>query len=213
MKYTRFNIENWQRKEHFKLFESQLNCGFSLTTKIDVTNLKKFINSKGYGFYPTIIYLLSKTVNMYPEFRLAKKEAELILWDTVNPNFTIFHQDTETFSSLWSEYFDDIDVFMFHYNQQISLFRDDLSISPQPKQIENIFYVSSLPWLTFDSFNLNIADITKNYAPIFTMGQFFLSNEKYLLPLAIQVHHAVCDGFHVGRLMNQLQFFCNELTN
>ncbi|MBP6080620.1 MULTISPECIES: type A chloramphenicol O-acetyltransferase [unclassified Providencia] len=213
MQYIKFNIETWQRKEHFQLFEDQLNCGFSLTTKIDITHLKKFIQSKGYGFYPTIIYLLSKTVNRYAEFRLAKKDTELILWDIVSPNFTIFHQDTETFSSLWCEYSDDIDIFMMNYNQQISLYSDDLSLSPQPKQIDNIFYVSSLPWLTFDSFNLNIADITKNYAPIFTMGKFFLDNEKYLLPLAIQVHHAVCDGFHVARFINQLQLFCNELTD
>ncbi len=25
------------------------------------------------------------------------------------------------------------------------------------------------------------------------------------LPLAVQVHHAVCDGFHVSRLINELQ--------
>lgn len=25
------------------------------------------------------------------------------------------------------------------------------------------------------------------------------------LPLAVQVHHAVCDGFHVSRLLNELQ--------
>ncbi|MDF1506551.1 CatA-like O-acetyltransferase, partial [Roseisolibacter sp. H3M3-2] len=27
------------------------------------------------------------------------------------------------------------------------------------------------------------------------------------MPLAIQVHHAVCDGFHVGRMLNELQQF------
>ncbi|MEL2498942.1 CatA-like O-acetyltransferase, partial [Escherichia coli] len=29
-------------------------------------------------------------------------------------------------------------------------------------------------------------------------------------PLAIQVHHAVCDGFHVGRMLNELQQYCDE---
>ncbi|MCF1312202.1 CatA-like O-acetyltransferase, partial [Klebsiella quasipneumoniae] len=24
------------------------------------------------------------------------------------------------------------------------------------------------------------------------------------------VHHAVCDGFHVGRMLNELQQYCDE---
>ncbi|PXA52515.1 hypothetical protein DMB35_06105 [Acinetobacter baumannii A424] len=34
--------------------------------------------------------------------------------------------------------------------------------------------------------------------------------DKVLMPLAIQVHHAVCDGFHVGRMLNELQQYCDE---
>ncbi len=30
-------------------------------------------------------------------------------------------------------------------------------------------------------------------------------NGKTLLPISIQVHHAVCDGFHVARFVNELQ--------
>ncbi len=30
------------------------------------------------------------------------------------------------------------------------------------------------------------------------------------MPLAIQVHHAVFDGFHVGRMLNELQQYCDE---
>lgn len=28
---------------------------------------------------------------------------------------------------------------------------------------------------------------------------------RVLLPLAVQVHHGVCDGFHTCRLVNELQ--------
>lgn len=31
------------------------------------------------------------------------------------------------------------------------------------------------------------------------MGKYYTQGDKVLMPLAIQVHHAVCDGFHVGR--------------
>ena len=41
--------------------------------------------------------------------------------------------------------------------------------------------------------------------PIFTMGKYQEENGRTLLPLAIQVHHGVCDGFHLCRFVNSLQ--------
>ena len=32
-----------------------------------------------------------------------------------------------------------------------------------------------------------------------------MSGWRRTMPLAVQVHHAVCDGFHVCRLVNELQ--------
>ena len=41
--------------------------------------------------------------------------------------------------------------------------------------------------------------------PIFTMGRYYEENGKTLLPLAVQVHHGVCDGFHLCRFVSGLQ--------
>ena len=45
---------------------------------------------------------------------------------------------------------------------------------------------------------------------IFTMGKYFERDGKRMLPLAIQVHHAVCDGYHVGLFVEKLQKYINE---
>lgn len=52
---------------------------------------------------------------------------------------------------------------------------------------------------TFTSFNINVFGDGKYLLPIFTLGKYFEENEKRMIPLAIQVHHAVCDGYHVGK--------------
>ena len=46
--------------------------------------------------------------------------------------------------------------------------------------------------------------------PIFTMGKYYKEDNKIILPLAIQVHHAVCDGFHICRFVNELQELINS---
>lgn len=62
-----------------------------------------------------------------------------------------------------------------------------------------------IPWTTFEGFNLNLRHGYDYLLPIFTMGRFFEQDGRVLLPLAVQVNHAVCDGFHVCRFINELQ--------
>jgi chloramphenicol O-acetyltransferase type A len=51
------------------------------------------------------------------------------------------------------------------------------------------------------------------FAPMFTLGKYYTQGDKVLLPLAVQVHHAVCDGFHVARLINELQEMSDDLSH
>ena len=78
-------------------------------------------------------------------------------------------------------------------------------INPKPGLPENVFPISSLPWTTFTGFNLNITSDGTYLFPIFTFGKYFIRGKKTLIPLSVQVHHAVCDGFHVSRFINDLQ--------
>ena len=59
--------------------------------------------------------------------------------------------------------------------------------------------------------NINVFDEGKFLLPVFTMGKYFERDGKRFLPLAIQVHHAVCDGYHVGMFVERLQGHVNQL--
>ncbi|MDX4949764.1 type A chloramphenicol O-acetyltransferase [Proteus mirabilis] len=209
MGYTVVDLSQWERKEHFEAFQSFAQCTFSQTVQLDITSLLKTVKQNGYKFYPTFIYIISQLVNKHAEFRMAMKDGELVIWDSVNPGYTIFHEQTETFSSLWSYYHKDINQFLKTYSEDIAQYGDNLAYFPK-EFIENMFFVSANPWVSFTSFNLNVANINNFFAPVFTIGKYYTQGDKILMPLAIQVHHAVCDGFHVGRLLNELQQYCYE---
>ncbi|MDM1362407.1 CatA-like O-acetyltransferase [Myroides marinus] len=211
MNYQKFDIENWNRKEHFYHFKDQLRCGFSLTTKIDISQVIPFIKEHGYKFYPTIIYLISKAVNKQQEFKLAMKDNELIEWDTVNPAYTIMHTETETFSELCSMYTDNLKDFLKEYDRVQEKYKGNYAMSPQTG-IENIFHISMIPWVSFDGFNLNVPGFGDYFAPIFTLGKYTVNKDEVLMPISIQVHHATCDGLHVSKLLNSLQEYCNSIS-
>lgn len=89
--------------------------------------------------------------------------------------------------------------------RNVEKYQNAQTIKPQASQPINIFDVSMIPWETFSAFNLNIISNGIHLLPIFTMGKTFQQQGKTLIPLVIQVYHAVCDGFHVHQFLNALR--------
>ncbi len=209
--YTPVDLSRWARKEHFEVFQSFAECTFNQTVQLDITALLKHIKEVGWKFYPTMIFLLSKAVNRHTEFRMAIKNNELVIWNEIHPSYTIFHNKTETFSQLWSHYDGNIHHFQQYYSEDVARYGNDLSYWPKEESRENVFFVSGIPWVSFTSFNMNIAHMKNFFAPMFTLGKYYTQEGKVLLPLAVLVHHSVCDGFHAARLINELQEMIHNL--
>lgn len=103
-----------------------------------------------------------------------------------------------------------IEEFSRAYENDIRLYGSNHGMIGKPDAPENVFTVSMIPWSTFEGFNLNLQKGYSYLIPIFTMGQYYEGDGKILLPLAVQVHHAVCDGFHICRFVNELQELINS---
>ena len=140
-----------------------------------------------------------------PEFRTALTDEGLGIYDQMHPAYTIFHQESETFSGIWTEANSDYSEFLKAYEADIAIFSSSMEFAPKPNRPPNTFDISMVPWFTFTAFDINVFGEGKHFLPIFMMGNFFDMGEQRNLPLAIQVHHAVCDGYHVGRFIERLQ--------
>lgn len=202
MDFERINLESWARKEHFEHYFSEVPCTYSMTSKLDLTPLVK----AKVKLYPTMLYLLTKTVNQFPEFRMdLDKNGNLGFYTSMHPCYTVFHKDSETFSNIWTEYTDDYEAFYRSYQQDLRRFGNNKSFIAKPDAPSNTFPVSMIPWESFDGFNLNLKNGYRFLLPIFTMGKCGQINGRDWMPLSIQVNHAVCDGFHVCRFLSTLK--------
>ena len=207
MAFKIIDRENWSRKEYFEHYFSNVPCTYSMTTKLDIT---KIIESKK-KLYPAMLYYLTTIVNRHVEFRIAfNKDNELGIYDEMLPCYTIFHKDTETFSNLWTVYCKDYEEFYKMYENDLRQYGNQKGMFGKPDVPDNCFTVSMIPWVSFEGFNLNLQKGYDYLLPIFTMGKYYEENGRILLPLAIQVHHAVCDGFHLCRFINELQELINS---
>lgn len=178
-----------------------------MTVKMDITKIIK----RKQKLYPTMLYYITTVVNKYDEFKMVIDEnGKLGMFETMISSYTIFHQDTKTFSNLWTEYYCKYEDFCRAYEDDMLKYANQNGMFVKANVPKNNFPVSMIPWTSFEGFNLNLQKGYDFLQPIFTMGKYYKENDKILLPLAIQVHHAVCDGFHICRFINELQELLNS---
>lgn len=207
MNFEKIDRDNWSRKKYFEHYFTAVPCTYSMTVKLDITSIKE----KKLQIYPAMLYYLTSIVNRHSEFRMSfNNDGELGVYDEMIPCYTIFHKDTETFSNIWTEYTTNFEDFLMSYENDIIQYGNIKTMDAKPNAPDNSFPVSMIPWTTFEGFNLNLQKGYDYLKPIFTMGKYYEENQRIILPLSIQVHHAVCDGFHICRFVNELQELINN---
>ena len=212
MSFNLIDMEKWKRKEWFEHYLNEVRCTYSMTVNIDITNLQVIRKTQNVKLYPILIFFLSEVVNKFEEFRMDFDDyGKLGYWDIVHPSYTIFNQESETFSSIWTEY--EVNFLKFYnlYQRDVKQYMQVGGFAPKNNTPPNHFSISSIPWTSFTGFNLNIYGNGTYLRPIFTFGKYFEQEGKVLLPLSVQVHHAVCDGFHVSRLIEEFQDLVNKM--
>lgn len=65
--------------------------------------------------------------------------------------------------------------------------------------------MSCLPWVRYRHFDVHVFDQGRFLAPVITWGRFEPEGSKLVLPLTMNIHHAVADGFHLSRFFNEVQ--------
>lgn len=202
---------SWPRQSYFDHYFNAVRCTYSVTANIDVSVLLERCETMGVKFYPAMIYCISAAVNQLPEMRTCFDEhGTLGIWDFMSPCYAVFHRDDKTFSNLWTAYCRDFRVFHERYLADVRGYGDQKGLFPKRDMPGNYFTISSLPWIGFTGFNINVFGDGRYLRPIFTLGQYIQENGLTHVPLAVQAHHAVCDGYHVGQLFRHIEALAGE---
>ncbi len=202
MVFQRIDPARWARQEYFTHYFSTVPCTYSMTVKLDATRLR----ARGHKLFPAMLHCLTTVVNRHEEFRTCfNEEGQLGIFAQMLPCYTVFHPDSETFSNLWTEYTPDLGDFCAAYARDMAEYGARQGLVGKPDVPPNHFPVSTLPWTSFEGFHLHLQKGYDYLLPIFTLGKCYTEHGRFFLPLAVQVHHGVCDGFHVCRFLNELQ--------
>ena len=211
MNYTIVNLNEWSRGSLFKFYIDKMRIVMSLTADVNVTNLRAYSKKNNLNFYPLMLWVVSKIINSHDEFKYSWDDAgNLIKWDFVSPSYTDFHADDENFVKMVTEYSDDLFEFCSRVDKDRQLHKNERAILVN--QPPNFFDVSCLPWIKYSHFDIHVFDEGKFLAPVITWGKFEEKDGKLIMPLTMNIHHAVADGFHLSRFFNEVQELVDSLN-
>ena len=204
MNYTKVDVDEWSRGSLFQFYIEKMRIVMSLTVDINVALLITYTKKNDLKFYPAMIWVVSKVINSHDEFKYSwDTDGNLIRWDSISPSYTIFNRDDECFSKFVTEYTDDIfEFYQRTVDDQRKYQEERAIIGNQP---QNFFDVSCLPWVKYKHFDVHVFDEGKFLAPVLTWGKYEAQNGNALMPLTMNIHHAVADGFHLSRFFNEVQ--------
>ncbi|MFR9216904.1 MAG: CatA-like O-acetyltransferase [Ruthenibacterium sp.] len=203
-RYTKIDLNEWARGALFSHYMKHMRIVMSLTADIDVTPLVAFSKTRGLKFYPCMIWAVSKAVNAHDEFKYGWDSAGgLIRWSFISPSHTHFHHADETFTkhvTVFSE-----DLAEFHARFLAGREAHKAARGFVPGQPPNFFDVSCLPWVTYRHFDVHVFDEGRFLAPVVTWGKYEAHRGRCRMPLTMNIHHAVADGFHLCRFFTDVQ--------
>ncbi len=178
---------------------------------IDVTALLNLCRTRKISFYISMLYAVSRVVNVHEEFRLTAVDRPDFafpmpaVYDRVDPVHNIFHEASETYTSIFTVYKPDFNEFYRNCAEDMEHGRRlDAPSVPTP---DNIFEASCVPWRGFTSVGINC--VTYPLSPVVCWGKIHEENHRAAMPLSIQINHAAADGFHLARFLSE----CESLTS
>lgn len=206
MHIQKIPLETWERRSQFEHYLNRVPCTYNMCVHMDVTHVLAAAKANGLRFFPVIAFALSHAVNHHREFCMTlTPDRKPAYFDVVHPCYTVFHSQAGCFSNVWTAYDPVFSNFYEQYLKDRRQYGGPAPTGDKPCPDGNIFYISCIPWVSFDSFQLQAISDPPCLAPIFTIGKYYGEKDRVLMPLSVQVHHAACDGFHTARLINEVQ--------
>jgi len=210
MDYMKVNLNSWKRKEYYEFFSQFDEPFFGIVTEIDCTKAYDYAKKNGISFFAYYLHKSLVAVNEIQEFRSRIKEKEVVVFDKIHASPTIGRPD-DSFGYGFIQYHKEFEIFSSAIKKETNRIQDfdGLGLNENTIRIDTIHY-SSIPWIKFSGLtharNLKFNDSV----PKITFGKTSFTENKMILPISINAHHGLMDGFHVAKYLELFQELMNK---
>lgn len=201
MKVLDFNSKH--QEKHFHFFRKMAIPHFNICANVDITNFHTLIKKEQLHFTSCMVYVIAKAANGVVQFKRRIREDYIVEHDIIHPSFTILPEGEDVFSFCDVVYQKHFPSFHQSAIEQIELRRHQPSLEDE-KGRDDYLFLSAIPWVSFTSIQ-HAMPIPADSVPRISWGKYFPVQDKILMPVSVQAHHALVDGRHTGQFFNKMQ--------
>ena len=198
------DLANWSRRELFEFFVGYSDPHFNVCVRVDVTRLVALVRDLPHVKLSAALHYCSlRAANEIEPFRYRLKDDKVFVYDMVHGGTTVLLPN-ESFAFAYFDYKPDFEDFVSDMGKAVDAVvtgTDPL----KPTMREDVIYHTTLPWFSFTSFAHARNKGRGDSIPRIVFGKFTAENDRLMLPLSVEVHHALMDGLHVSRFLDRFE--------
>jgi chloramphenicol O-acetyltransferase type A len=196
-------LETWSRREHFEFFSAFDHPHFGVCANVDLSTFYPRVKELDVSITTAIVYVLARASNAIPEFRYRIRPEGVVEHEVVHPSITV-PTNEDLFTFCFFDYVEDFSEFAASAAEKIAYVQEHPRLEDPPGQ-DDLLYMTAIPWVSFTSFLHPLHLDPPDSVPRFAWGKFFDDGGRRKMPLAVQGHHALMDGIHVGKFYAEVQ--------
>ena len=208
----KLDLGTWERREAFEFFSRISDPFYMVTFRQDVTNLYRYVKSRGLSFYYGMVWACAGAVNDVAAFRVALCGGELAVLPERKPSFTDLRPGAEQFHIVTMSLLDDVDAFCREASRRS---RTQGRFIDETAEGDDLIYFSCLPWLELTALtnerDLAAPGAADDSIPHIAWGKYTEENGRKKLGLSVEINHRFIDGVHLGRFAERLSYRIESL--
>ena len=202
------DIEQWKRRDLFRLFKLYDNPTWDLFTEVDITAFYAATKRGGHSFFLSFLFVGTRVCNSIEELRCRiDSEGRVLKYDVVHPGSTILYDDN-TYGFGYFQFQEDFKAYSKQASFAFEAQRALKGVDPKDEDLARIYF-SPIPWVSFSGFRHPYRGAGNNSIPMIVFGKHFERDGRRYLPVGLTLHHGLADGYHAGIFFNTLQEMLN----
>ena len=197
MTATPVDMDTWSRAGQFAFFRTFERPHYAVTIRIDMSAVMAARAARGTSPFRAVLHAVGAGIHAVPELRMRMRGEGAVLHDRIRLSPTVPMEDGG-FRYAYLDWRADFDAFDAHAAEILGSIHAGGPLDPNDGTEDDLAYLSCLPWMDFTALD-NALPHARDSIPRVSWGRIVpRAGGGYEMAMAIQVHHALADGRHVG---------------
>ena len=199
------DLASWNRREHFTFFSAFEEPFFGLVATVDCTRALAEAKRLGVPFFLYYLHAALQAVNQVEALRYRIEDGQVYCYDRIHASATIGRPD-HTFGFSFIEQHDELAAFVPGATAEIAAVQasEGLRLNETTGR-PDVIHFSALPWVRFTGLSHARSFSYPDSCPKISVGQAYAEGAATLMPVSVNAHHGLADGYHVGLFLAAFQ--------